>query len=419
MALRIKQLDPAKLTPYPNNARTHSAKQVTQIAASITEFGFLNPVLIDGEGGIIAGHGRVMAAVELGLAQVPTINANHLTDDQRRAYIIADNKLAENAGWDQGILIDELDALLLDDFDLALVGFDHGELAVLLNKEDGKTNPDELPPEPDDPVTELGDIWLLGKHRLICGDSCNEADVMAVLDGTEPHLMVTDPPYGVEYDSTWRDNVEATRSKQVAVGKVENDDQADWTEAWLLFPGDVAYVWHASCFPEAQLSLLKAQFEIRSQIIWVKQGFVFGRGHYHWQHEPCWYAVRKGGTGHWAGDRKQTTTWEINNANLMKGGERDDATTGHGTQKPVECMKRPMLNNSEHGDLVYDPFLGSGTTLIAAEQVGRTCLGVELNPAYVDMAVQRWQNFTGEVATLADTGASFDSTGAERCKAGA
>ena len=229
------------------------------------------------------------------------------------------------------------------------------------------------------------------------------------MSGVTPLLMVTDPPYGVEYDPSWRNQAGAAKTKRT--GKVLNDDRADWREAWVLFPGDVAYVWHGALHAgEVAESLEAAGFNIRSQIIWAKERLVLSRGDYHWQHEPCAYAVKKTGKGHWAGDRKQTTLWQIPSKD-------QDATTVHGTQKPVECMRRPIENNSSPGQAVYEPFMGSGTTLIAAEMSGRVCYGIELNPAYVDVAVQRWQNFTGETAVMASDGAAFDDLMAE--KAGA
>lgn len=233
-----------------------------------------------------------------------------------------------------------------------------------------------------------------------------------MLAGAQPHLMVTDPPYGVSYDAEWRNKAAAAghigqKKSTQAVGKVSNDDQADWSEAWVLFPGDVAYVWHASVKAAVvQQSLEASGFVIRNQLIWAKNNIAIGRGHYHHKHEPCWYAVKKGGTGHWQGSRKEATVWEIDKP--MK------SETGHSTQKPVECMRRPILNNSAEGDVVYDPFLGSGTTLIAAHAEGRTCYGLELNPAYVDVIVKRWQEFTGEQATLEDDGRTFDEVAADR-----
>jgi len=271
------------------------------------------------------------------------------------------------------------------------------------------TDPDDVPEVPETPVTRPGDVWVLGKHRLLCGDSTVATDVETVLGGVKPLLMCTDPPYGVDYDPSWRNVAGAAKTKRT--GKVLNDDRADWREAWALFPGDVAYVWHGALHAREVIESLEAcGFMLRSQIIWAKERLVLSRGDYHWQHEPCAYAVKKTGKGHWAGDRKQTTLWQIPSKD-------QDATTVHGTQKPVECMRRPIENNSSPGQAVYEPFMGSGTTLIAAEMSGRVCYGIELNPAYVDVAVQRWQQFTGETAVLASGGAAFDDLMAE--KAGA
>ncbi|MDB5412557.1 MAG: site-specific DNA-methyltransferase [Rubritepida sp.] len=397
------------LVPYARNARTHSPAQVAQIAASIREFGFTNPVLVDGERGIIAGHGRVMAARQLGLTGVPTIELCHLTPTQRRAYVLADNRLALSAGWDDEMLRLELGELHSEGFDLALTGFGEDELAgFLLDPASGLTDPDEIPDVPEVPVSRLGDVWVLGRHRIVCGDSTDAAAVEAVLAGVHPHLMVTDPPYGVLYDPAWRNA--ALGSQTARVGKVLNDHRADRSEAWALFPGDVAYVWHGALHAMTVAdSLVSSGFGIRAQVIWAKERLVMGRGHYHWQHEPCWYAVRSGATGHWSGDRKQTTLWSIPSRG-------QDATTTHGTQKPVECMRRPMENNSSPGQAVYEPFSGSGTTIIAAEMSGRACHAIELSPAYVDVAVLRWQAFTGQLAVLEADGASYAATAAERAQ---
>ena len=255
------------------------------------------------------------------------------------------------------------------------------------------------------PTTAPGDVWLLGQHRLVCGD-CTDADtVAAALNGVVPHLMVTDPPYGVDYDPAWRERA-GVNTRTGAKGKVLNDDRADWREAWALFPGDVAYVWHGALHAATVAqSLQQSGFAIRAQIIWNKTRLVIGRGDYHWQHEPCWYAVRSGKTGHWAGDRKQTTVWFIVHTR---------SETGHGTQKPVACMLRPIENNSSPGQAVYEPFCGSGTTIIAAEMTGRACHAIELSPAYVDVAIQRWQDFTGKEARHADSGKCFDQVRRER-----
>jgi DNA modification methylase len=245
-----------------------------------------------------------------------------------------------------------------------------------------------------------------GGHRLMCGDATKAKDVAKALAGVQPHLMATDPPYGVSYDAEWRLHA-ALNGPAAAYGKVKNDDRDDWREAWALFPGDVAYVWHSAVHAaEVAESLRAASFEPRAQIIWAKQQMVIGRGDYHWQHEPCWYAVRKGKTGHWSGDRKQTTLWQID--------KPVKSETGHSTQKPVECMKRPIENNSSPGQAVYDPFVGSGTTIIAAEMTARACHAIELSPAYVDVAVLRWQAFIGGEATLQETGETFAAVKARR-----
>jgi DNA modification methylase len=394
-----------KLVPYARNSRTHSPQQVDKIAASIREFGFLNPIIVDGENGIIAGHGRVMAAQKLDLADLPVIEASHLTEAQRRAYVIADNRLALDAGWDNDLLKVELQDLDSQGFDLSLTGFETGEIAnFLAEPTEGLTDEDAVPEVPAVPVTVEGDVWLLGRHRIACGSSTDAHTVEAVLAGVKPHLMVTDPPYGVEYDADWRNKAvrsDGTAIAGRAVGKVLNDDKADWREAWALFPGDVAYVWHAGLFAGVVAeSLMSCEFKLRSQIIWAKSNFAIGRGDYHWHHEPCWYAVRNGKTGHYAGDRKQTTLWQI--------AKPQKSETGHSTQKPVECMRRPILNNSSPGQAVYEPFSGSGTTIIACEETGRACYAIELNPAYVDVAVKRWQDFTGQQATLEATGQTYD-----------
>ena len=389
-----KMVRTTDLIPYARNSRTHSEAQVAKIAASIKEFGFLNPIIIDGESGIIAGHGRVMAANKLGLQSVPCIEAVHLSEAQKRAYVIADNRLALDAGWDNDLLKIELQDLDANGFDLSLTGFEVGEIAAFLTEPTaGLTDQDAVPEVPVNPVTVLGDVWLLGKHRIVCGDS-TDADVVAkVLNGVEPHLMVTDPPYGVEYDAAKA----RAKTRDSAVGKVLNDDRADWAEAWALFPGSVAYVWHGMRTSGVVFnSLEQSGFEVRAEIVWNKGRLVMSRGHYHPQHESCWYAARK--TASWHGGAKQSTVWDIQHLK---------SETGHSTQKPVECMKRPIENNSSPGQAVYEPFSGSGTTIIAGEMTGRCVYAIELSPAYVDVAVKRWQDFTGKTAVLESTGEPF------------
>lgn len=404
-AAEIFMRAPGTLVPYGRNPRTHSAEQIDQIAASIKRFGFTIPILADENAQVIAGHARLAAAIRLSLAKVPVMIARGWTPAQKRAYVIADNKLSMNSAWDDALLRLELGELRLEGFDLALTGFGEGELAgIFADRTAGLTDPDDVPEVPDEPVSRRGDVWIMAAHRLVCGDATSKADVALSLGDARPHLMVTDPPYGVDYDPNWRN--ERGINAGGAVGRVTNDDRADWRKAWLLFPGDVAYVWHAGLQARpACESLEAAGFRLRAQIIWVKAGLIIGRGDYHFQHEPCWYVVRDGKTGHWGGRRDQATVWEI---------AHRKSETGHSTQKPTECMRRPIENNSAAGDAVYDPFVGSGTTIIAAEMTGRACHAMEITPAYVDVAVGRWQKFTGKKAKLEATGQSFAQIAARR-----
>jgi len=409
--IQIEQWPLDRLLPYAANARTHPDEQVAQIAGSIAEFGFNVPCLVDERGVLVAGHGRLLAAQRLGLSQVPVIRLDHLTDAQARAYRIADNQIALNSGWDDALLSAEVARLKEDGVDLELLGFPEDELDRLLAGLDGEKGGDEdedvVPEPPATPISRPGDLWILGRHRLLCGDATRAADVARLLGDVRPHLMVTDPPYGVDYDPSWRND--AGVSATTRTGRVSNDDRADWREAWALFPGDVAYVWHAGVHARTVAESLDASgFPIRSQIIWSKSRFVLGRGDYHWQHEPCFYAVRKGATGHWQGARDQSTVWTIG------GGGDEDAATVHGTQKPVECMRRPMVNNSERGDAVYEPFAGSGTTLIAAESIERRCFAMEIDPRYCDVIIERWQSFAGAKAQLETDGRSFEDVRSER-----
>ncbi len=400
----VIELPLGQIIPYARNPRRNE-KAIATVAASIAEFGWRQPIVVDEGMVILAGHTRLAAAQQLGLETAPVHVAKGLSEAQARAFRIMDNRSGENAEWDNELLGLELGDLLDAEFDLGLTGFTDEELNALINglAEDG-TGPqegeDDVPETPENPVSRPGDLWILGNHRLLCGDSTVATDVERVLDGVKPLLLVSDPPYGVEYDPGWRNKTLAAKTKRT--GKVLNDDRADWREAWALFPGDVAYVWHGALHAATVAESLEAVgFNVRSQIIWAKDRLVLSRGDYHWQHEPCWYAVKKTGKGHWAGDRKQTTLWQIANKD-------QDAKTVHGTQKPVECMRRPILNNSSPGQAVYEPFMGSGTTLIAAETSGRVCLGIELNPAYVDVAVERWQQFMGKAAVLDQDGRTFE-----------
>ncbi|MCU9849282.1 DNA modification methylase [Defluviimonas sp. WL0024] len=408
----VVDLPLAQIIPYARNPRRNE-KAVATVAASIAEFGWRQPIVVDEAMVVLAGHTRLEAARQLGLETAPVHIARGLSEAQTRAFRIMDNRSSENAEWDNELLGLELGDLLAAEFDLGLTGFTDEELDALMNglkdcavgAQDGE---DDVPAVPEDPVSRPGDLWILGNHRLLCGDSTLATDVERLLGTVKPLLMVTDPPYGVEYDPGWRNQAGAAKTRRT--GKVLNDDRADWREAWALFPGDVAYVWHGALHAATVAESLEAAgFAVRSQIIWAKDRLVLSRGDYHWQHEPCWYAVKKSGKGHWAGDRKQTTLWQIS-------GRDQDTDTVHGTQKPVDCMRRPVLNNSSPGQAIYEPFMGSGTTLIAAETTGRVCLGIELNPAYVDVSVERWQQFTGQDAVLDQDGRSFDDVTSGRVR---
>jgi DNA modification methylase len=396
-----------RLKAYAKNARTHSKEQVDQIAASMREFGFVNPVGVDRQGTLIWGHGRILAAAQLGMATVPVIRLGHLSDAQARVLRIADNQIALNAGWDLELLKFELLELKGGGFDLGLLGFNPDELFQYTDSPTG-VDPEATPEPPKNPVSQLGDLWRCGNHSLLCGDSTKADDVARLLGKAKPHLMVTDPPYGVDYDPAWRAKAGVNKSKK-KMGLVANDKQIDWGKAWDLFPGDIVYVWHADRHAsEVQNSLMMSGFNAASQIIWAKDRLALSRGDYHWQHEPAWYCVRAGKNHRWAGDRSQTTLWAIP--------ARDDAGHGHGTQKPIECMRRPIANNSHAGDSVYDPFCGSGTTIIAAEMTGRHCLAIEIAPEYVDVGVLRWQKFADKKATLDGDGRTFAEVAAARKK---
>jgi DNA modification methylase len=393
-----------RLIPYAGNARTHSVSQVAEIAGSIRAYGFSNPILVGADGDMIAGHGRLAAARQLRMAEVPVIVLHGLTETQRRSLVLADNRIGLNAGWDLKILACELKDLSILGADLSVFGFKKGELSMALRPDSaGLTDENEVPQCAEITTATPGEIWTLGPHRVACGDCTDPAIVEALFNGAAPQLMVTDPPYGVEYDPEWRHRLGVNKSAKR--GKIKNDERADWSATWALFPGEIAYIWHGALHAAAVAeSLTRTGFTIRAQLIWAKERLVMSRGDYHWQHEPCWYAVRK--KGNWMGDRKQTTLWTI-----PTGGQ--DVETKHSTQKPVECMRRPILNNSSIGDAVYEPFLGSGTTLIAAESSGRVCFGIEVDPVFVDVAIRRWQAFTGKAAIRSSDGLRFDEINAQ------
>lgn len=432
-AKHIEMLPIGRLNPFAGNPRTHSDVQVDQLAASMEAFGFNNPILVDTKAGIIAGHGRLLAARKLGLTEVPVIVLDHLSEAQKRAYIIADNQLALNAGWDDELLRAELAALQAEDFNLDLIGFEADELARLLDDDGaGLTDEDAIPDPPDDPVTMTGDLWLLGPHRVFCGDATSAEAVMRVCgepgSRPQPSLMVTDPPYGIELDSEWRDRAglngcgpaEASYMKRRTEGHTETtisgDTRADWSEAYELLPSlQVLYVWHASIFTREVLNgLLRIGFLYPQQIIWNKGRVVLTRTHYWYQHEPCWYLRKKNAP--WYGKPGENSTiWDSPSPKFIMGGSGEEKFD-HPTQKPVELIRRPILNHTRRGEVMYDPFLGSGTTLAAAESTGRVCYGLEIDPKYVDVIVTRWEGFTGKKATLEGDGRTFEEVAQERRK---
>lgn len=389
------------LIPYARNSRTHSDAQVAQIAASIKEFGFTNPVLIDGGGGIIAGHGRVLAARKLGLTDVPCIRLDHLTDAQKRAYVIADNRLALNSGWDTEMLKVEFADLQELGFDLELTGFDLDEIKELLAPvgTEGLTDPDDAPPLPEHPRTMPGDIWVMGKHRLLCGDSTSVSDLEKLTDGQLVDMWLTDPPYNVAYEGKTKDAL-----------KIKNDEMGDdqfrqflrdaYTAADMVMkPGAVFYIWHADSEGyNFRGAAQDAGWKVRQCLIWKKSSMVMGRQDYHWKHEPCLYGWKEGAGHLWAADRKQTTILEF---------EKPSRNGEHPTMKPVALFEYQLLNNTKGGDQVLDSFGGSGTTLIAAEKNGRVARLMELDPKYCDVIVKRWQDFTGKIAIHAETGEPF------------
>jgi site-specific DNA-methyltransferase (adenine-specific) len=390
-----------KLIPYAKNSRTHSDEQVAQIAASIKEWGFTTAILVDEEGSIIAGHGRLMAARKLGMSEVPVMIAKGWSEAQKRAYVIADNKLALNAGWDNELLALELGDLGDLGFDLELTGFTDEEIAALMPVEvtNGLTDEDDAPAVQENSVTVPGDVWVMGKHRLMCGDSTSVSDMEKLTDGQLVDMWLTDPPYNVAYEGKTKDAL-----------KIKNDEMGDdqfrqflrdsYVSAdTVMKPGAVFYIWHADSEGyNFRGAAQDAGWKVRQCLIWKKSSMVMGRQDYHWKHEPCLYGWKEGAGHLWATDRKQTTILEFDKPS--RNGE-------HPTMKPVALFEYQLLNNTKGGDIVLDSFGGSGTTLIAAEKNGRVARLMELDPKYCDVIVKRWQEFTGKLATLESDGKTF------------
>jgi DNA modification methylase len=407
---KIEQWPTAKLLPYARNARTHSDDQVAQIAASIAEFGFTNPILAGSDGVIVAGHGRLAAAQKLGLEVVPVVVLDHLSPTQRRALVIADNRIAENAGWDDAMLRIEIAALQDDDFDVSLTGFDADALAELMagNEPDGEgeTDDDAVPDVSETPVSRPGDVWLLGGHRLLCGDSTVTESYDRLLDGEQVDMVFTDPPYNVNYANSAKDKM---RGKDRAI---LNDNLGDGFYDFLLAAlsptiahcrGGIYVAMSSSELDVLQAAFRAAGGKWSTFIIWAKNTFTLGRADYQRQYEPILYGWPEGAQRHWCGDRDQGDVWNI------KKPQKNDL---HPTMKPVELVERAIRNSSRPGNVVLDPFGGSGTTLIAAEKSGRLARLVELDPKYADVIVRRWQEWTGKQATRESDGALFDDQAA-------
>jgi DNA modification methylase len=393
--LKLEYWPIEKCIDYSRNPRKNDSV-VAKMVASIKEFGFTIPILCQSDGLVIDGHLRLKGAKKLEIKEVPVVIADHMTEAQVKAFRLLANRSANWAEWDDELLKLEFNDLKLMDFDLSLTGFEQKELDSLsINEpiESGDTEPeiDQSEELLKKYGVQFGQCWMLGKHRLLCGDSTKKEEVDYLLKGDKPLMMVTDPPYGVEYDAEWRNDVLGGKAGGRATGKVTNDDRCDWREVWSLFQGDVAYVWHGSSrSPFVAESLIDSGFELRNLIIWAKNHFAIGRGNYHHQHEPCWYSVRQGANACWGGDRTQSTIWNID--------KPQKSDTGHSTQKPLECMLWPIRNHTI--EMIYDPFCGSGTTIIAAENLNRVCRAMEISPAYCAVILERFYQHTHQEPKL-------------------
>jgi DNA modification methylase len=399
--IRITPVD--NLIPYARNARTHSDEQVAQIAASIAEFGFTNPILTDGERGVIAGHGRLAAARKLGLKEVPVIELAYLTDTQKKAYILADNRLAMNAGWDDELLKLELTELKDADFDLDLMGFTSDELDRLINGDagGGLTDDDAVPETPKEPVSRPGDLWILGNHRLLCGDSTMLSDVEKLMGNELADMAFTDPPYNVDYGNNAKDKM---RGKD---RRILNDALGDGFYQFLydacvnllmVTKGGCYVAMSSSELHTLQKAWLDAGGKWSTFIIWSKNTFTLGRADYQRQYEPILYGWKQGADHFWCGDRDQSDIWNYNKPRV------NDL---HPTMKPVELVERAIKNSSKSRDIVLDLFGGSGTTLIACEKTGRQARLMELDPKFVDVIVKRWEEYTGQQAVRQEDGVKF------------
>lgn len=377
----MKMIQTDKLIPYVNNARTHSKEQINKLRSSLREFGFINPIIIDKDYGVIAGHGRLMAAKQEGLKEVPCVLVDHLNEAQKKAYIIADNKMALDAGWDEELLKVEIEALSLEDFNLALIGFDEMELSKLFDTDiDVKEDDFNVEEELNKPVvSKQGDIWLLGKHRLVCGDSTKEATYQVLMNGSKANLVVTDPPYNVNYEGSAgkikNDNMDQSKFYQFLFDAFTQMEQAMEKDASI-------YVFHADTEGlNFRKAFVDAGFYLSGTCIWKKQSLVLGRSPYQWQHEPILFGWKKKGKHQWYTGRKESTIWEF---------DKPKKNEEHPTMKPISLVSYPIKNSSMTNSIVLDPFGGSGSSLIACEQINRICYTIELDEKFVDVIVNRY-----------------------------
>ncbi len=399
-----------RLIPYARNPRTHSEEQVAEIAASMVEFGWTSPILLDRNNVVIAGHARLAAARKLGLAEVPVIVLDHLSDAQRRALVIADNKLALNAGWDDEMLRVEMEALREEDFNLELLGFSDDELEALLAESDepaaGLTDEDEAPEAPEQPVSVRGDLWVLGRHRLLVADATNTDEVARLMGKERADLVFTDLPYNIDYHGRTAERLTIANDRMSAHEFVAFLEAAFSALRSAIRPTASIYVCHGSRYQrEFQNALEAAGFEVRCQIIWAKHTFSLGWGRYRFQHEPIFYCHVAGEEDPWYGDHSQSTLWPE---------KKPAANRLHPTMKPVELVERALANSSRRDDVVADLFGGSGSTLIACERLGRQARLMEIDPRYADVIIRRWMEFSGGKAVLDADGRNFEEIRDER-----
>lgn len=390
---RYENVEIEKLIPYKNNARTHSDEQIEKIAKSMKEFGFINPILVDGNLNVIAGHGRILGAKKLGMKEVPCLFIEDLTEEQKRAYIIADNRLAEDAGWDKELLKIELEDLKNMNFDITLTGFELEDFDFSMDETEVIEDEfDETVPE--EPTSKKGEIYKLGKHFLMCGDSTDINDVEKLMNGVKADMLLTDPPYNVDYEggnglTIQNDNMDDETFREFLRVSFFNANS-------VMKEGAVFYIWHADSegynFRGACHDI---GWKVRQCLIWCKNTLVMGRQDYHWKHEPCLYGWKEGASHLWASDRKQTTVLEF---------DRPSVSKEHPTMKPVGLFDYLIKNNTNKDDIVLDLFAGSGTSIIACEQNGRIAYSMELDPKYVDVIISRWEKLTGQQAERIENG---------------